>query len=94
VFFRDDKASIAENRSLGFLTVLATVLNLFNAVAAILAIPSPYGPRGKAFWVFWTASGFVCIVVLASLLIYSVMFNREAKYETRKAARRQKRAVQ
>jgi Mg2+ and Co2+ transporter CorA len=70
ISIRDGKASIAQNRSLGLLTVLATVLLPFNAVAAILAIPSPYGPGGDGFWVFWAASG---VVVLVSFLVYGVV---------------------
>ena len=85
ISIRDGKASIAQNRSLGFLTALATVLLPFNAVAAILAIPSPYGPGREGFWVFWAASGVVCIVVLVSFLVYGVVFGSGAKNETRKA---------
>jgi Mg2+ and Co2+ transporter CorA len=89
ISIRDSRASIAQNRNLGFLTALATVLLPFNAVAATLAIPSPYGPGGEGFWVFWAASSVVCIVVLVSFLVYGVVFNSRAKNETTKATRRQ-----
>ena len=89
ISIRDGKASIVQNRRLGFLTALATVLLPFNAVAATLAIPSPYGPGKEGFWVFWAASGVVCTVVLVSFLVYGVVFDSGARNETRKATRRQ-----
>jgi Mg2+ and Co2+ transporter CorA len=83
ISIRDGKASIVQNRSLGFLTGLAMVLLPFSTVATILAIPSPHGPGGDHFWIFWVASSVVCTVVLVSLLVYGVVFKSGAKNATR-----------
>jgi Mg2+ and Co2+ transporter CorA len=77
ISIRDGKAAMAQNRNLGFLTTLATVLLPFNAIAAILAVPRPYGPGGEGFWVFWVASIVVCVVVLVSFLVYRVLFMKK-----------------
>jgi Mg2+ and Co2+ transporter CorA len=79
ISIRDGKVSTAQNHRLGFLTAIATVLLPFNVVSTILAIPSPYGPRGENFWVFWTASGVGSIMGLASFLLYSWVFNSRTK---------------
>jgi hypothetical protein len=87
ISIRDGKASIAQNRSLGYLTSLATILLPFNAVAAILAIPVPYGPKGDDFWVFWVAAGVLCALVLITFLIQGAVLksrdNKETHHSTR-----------
>jgi len=80
----DGKASIAQNRSIGFLTAFATILLPLNAVAAILAILSPYGLKGEGFWIFWAASAIVRFVVLGSFLVYGFVLNKSVKNSSAK----------
>jgi Mg2+ and Co2+ transporter CorA len=78
ISIRDGKATISQNRTLGYLTILATFLLPFNAIAAILAIPKPYGPNGDQFWIFWISSVAISIAI-ASILLSSLLFKAGRK---------------
>jgi hypothetical protein len=92
ITIRDGKASIAQNRSLGYLTSLATILLPFNAVAAILAIPVPYGPKGEDFWVFWVAAGVVCALVLTTFLVHGAGLNSRENNTTHQSKQAKQKA--
>jgi Mg2+ and Co2+ transporter CorA len=53
---REGEESVKQNDNLTFLTLVATFVLPFNAVAAVLAIQTRYGPENEDFWVFWLVS--------------------------------------
>ena len=67
---REGKTSIEQNKRLGFLTVVATVILPFNTVAAILAIQTEYGPGQINFWVFWVAAAAACSFIWLLFVLY------------------------
>lgn len=67
---REGKTSIDQNETLGFLTVVATVVLPFNAVAAILAIQTEYGPGQMKFWIFWVAAVAACLFIWLVFVLY------------------------
>ncbi|KAK4097856.1 hypothetical protein N658DRAFT_561457 [Parathielavia hyrcaniae] len=53
---REAGLSVRQNETLTFLALVATFALPFNAVAAVLAVQTRFGPEGELFWVFWVAS--------------------------------------
>ncbi|KAH6897442.1 hypothetical protein B0T10DRAFT_476850 [Thelonectria olida] len=64
-----DASRDSNSRSLNRIAYLGGLLLPLTVVSGILSIEGTYGPEGKAFWVFWLASG-LCSV-LAILVIYA-----------------------
>ncbi|KAF2180444.1 hypothetical protein K469DRAFT_753417 [Zopfia rhizophila CBS 207.26] len=73
---RAGKAQAAQSQRVGVLTVVATLVLPFNAIAAILAIEGDFGPLGNRFWVLWAAAGGMCVLILGSISIHYVVSSR------------------
>ncbi|KAF2471666.1 uncharacterized protein BDR25DRAFT_313592 [Lindgomyces ingoldianus] len=69
----EGQKSVAQNKRLTFLTILAAIFVPFNGVAAILGMQTTFGPGGKHFWGFWAIS---VGIVTCSVLVYGAIHNK------------------
>ncbi|MCJ1245573.1 hypothetical protein MMC30_002777 [Trapelia coarctata] len=73
---RGGKTSITQNKTLGFLTALATLALPFNTIAAIVAIQTDYGPTGNNFGMFWAWAGGAWVALLILFFIFRFITSR------------------
>ncbi|KAK4121521.1 hypothetical protein N657DRAFT_108553 [Parathielavia appendiculata] len=78
---REAGLSVKQNETLTFLALVATSALPFNAVAAVLAIQTRFGPEGESFWVFWAASLCTWGLVGSIYLLYPQVRRREVTRE-------------
>lgn len=78
------KQSVAQNRRLAFLTLLATLLLPFNTIAAILDMDTEYGVGKPKFGTFFRISGGVvglAILMLVLLYTWPVLLERRRRHD-------------
>jgi Mg2+ and Co2+ transporter CorA len=81
---REGETAINQNERLGFLTVVATVVLPFNAVAAVLAIQTEYGPGQMKFWFFWVAAVAACLFIWLVFVLYRLTVYTRTQIRSRR----------
>lgn len=68
----EGKQAVAKNRSVGILTLIATIFLPFGTVAAILGLQGEFAPGMGLFWVYWAAA----VPITCSILGFSFFGER------------------
>ncbi|CVL13883.1 hypothetical protein FPRO06_09962 [Fusarium proliferatum] len=76
---RKGEQSAKQNDRLSFLTVIATIVLPFNALAAILGMQTSWGPGNPDFGRFWLISGAICAFMWISYKGYRFWTHHVAK---------------
>ena len=62
----ETRSDVQGRRTVGYLTVIATLTLPFNVVAAVMGMQTDYGPDGEKFALFWQISAGVLLAALGT----------------------------